>query len=386
MKPVFVTYASAGNGHRSAAQASAEALNAAGRTPVIADVLDFADPVFRKIYSDIYHMAGEHSHGVCGAMYKITDTKRETSSIVKMIDRISLSRTGPFAGFVKDNSPDSVLATHFLPMSAVAWMKRQGLYSGSLFAAVTDYDLHQMWLSEEVDTYFVANHEIEEKLCGMGIPPGRIVVSGIPVRESIAMASGKPAKQTGSSLSILFLASSIADEKALQIVDLLLSLPEKVNLDVVCGRNESLFGTLEKKLSAGNTSFSLTGFTDKIQKHYSAADVIVTKPGGLTISESLCFGLPMLFVHPIPFQETRNAEFIQRKGAGWLVSDLSSLGKMTRILASEPLLLEKTRKSCRSLARPDASRIIAHEVIRRSINPACLRPETAPPAETAETR
>jgi len=98
----------------------------------MADVLDFTDPVFRLFYSDVYQMAGEHSHGLCGAMYRLTDISPDKSSIVRMIDRISLNRTQPFADFIKKTTPDSFVATHFLPMSIAARMKRHGLYSGPL--------------------------------------------------------------------------------------------------------------------------------------------------------------------------------------------------------------------------------------------------------------
>ena len=94
----------------------------------MADVLDFTDPVFRLFYSDVYQMAGEHSHGLCGAMYRLTDISPDKSSIVRMIDRISLNRTQPFADFIKKTAPEAFVATHFLPMSIAARMKRHGQY------------------------------------------------------------------------------------------------------------------------------------------------------------------------------------------------------------------------------------------------------------------
>lgn len=385
MKPVLVSYASAGNGHRTAARAIAEALDDAGRTPILTDALDFADPVFRRVYSDLYHVAGEHSHGVCGAMYRLTDTSRENSSIVKMIDKVSLHRTHPFTRFVTENKPDSVVATHFLPMSAVAKLKNKGIFSGSLFAVITDYDLHNMWFSADVDGYFVATREIERKLIDMGVSEDCIVLSGIPVRKDLLDV--EPVRKEGcTSLSVLFLASSIADDKAVQIVHLLRALPERIDLSVICGRNESLFDTLCRKSDNGTRPLKVFGFVEDIQEHYARTDLLITKPGGLTIAEALCFGIPMLLVHPIPYQETRNAEFVQGNSAGWKISDLRSLGKMTRLLYRERTLLKKAREACLKLSRPEASGIIAHEVIRRSIPPGPTQKEIIPDALAVKSR
>lgn len=367
---MLIAYAAAGNGHRSAAEAIAESVRAAGRSAEMADVLDFSDPVFRLFYSDVYQMAGEHSHGLCGAMYRLTDISPRKSAIVRIIDRISLNRTQPFADFIKKTAPEAFVATHFLPMSIAARMKRHGLYSGPLFAVITDYDLHHLWFSEEVDCYFAGSAEIVTRLSGMGVPPERIAVSGIPVRRKIAEAARGMARPAGSSLSVLFLASSIADDKAVQIVDLLLSLSGKVNLKVICGRNRSLLKTLGKHPLRGKDGFEVLGFTEDIHHHYGEADLLVTKPGGLTVAEALCFGLPMIFVHPIPFQETRNAEFIQKQGGGWTVSDLVSLGRIVCLLSSERNLLVRARAACSGIARPGAAKIIADEVIRRSFRSA----------------
>ncbi len=387
MKPVLVCYASAGNGHRTAAKAVAESIDATGRTPVLADILDFTDPVFRRIYSDVYHAAGEHSHGVCSAMYRLTNTSRDKSPIVRMIDRVNLNRTHPFTRFIIENRPDSVVATHFLPMLAVAELKNKEIFSGSLFAVVTDFDLHQMWFSPYVDGYFVATSEIEGKLIAKGVPKERIVMSGIPVRSLIADGCHDSANSMRTdSFSLLFLASSIADDKAIQIFDLITSLRKNITLSIICGRNESLYNTLREKTARGTSKVEIFGFVNDIQRHYARSDLLITKPGGLTVAESLCFGLPMLLVYPIPFQETRNAEFVQRNGAGWLVSGLSSLGRMTDLLFRERQLLRKAKQSCLALSRPEASKIIAHEVIRRSISSTLLRKEISPAALAAGSR
>lgn len=367
---MLIAYATAGNGHRSAAAAIAESVRAAGRFAEMADVLDFTDPVFRLFYSDVYQMAGEHSHGLCGAMYRLTDIHPDKSSIVRMIDRISQNRTQSFADFIKKTAPEAFVATHFLPMSIAARMKRHGQYGGPLFAVVTDYDLHHLWFSEEVDCYFAGSMEIVTRLTGMGVPSERIVVSGIPVRRKIAEAAHGMARLAGPSLSVLFLASSIADDKAAQIVDLLLSLSGKVNLKVICGRNRSLLKTLGEHPLRGKYGFEVLGFTEDIHHHYAEADLLVTKPGGLTVAEALCFGLPMIFVHPIPFQETRNAEFIRKQGGGWIVSDLFSLDRIVRLLSSERNLLVRARAACFGIARSGAAEVIADEVTRRTLHSA----------------
>ena len=325
MNNFLVAYASAGNGHRTAAKALKESLASVGEPVMLADVLDFSDPVFRRVYSDMYNVVGERSHGVCKAMYRITDRNREESGLVKIIDRVSDKRVHAFSRFVLENNPECVVATHFLPMTSVARLKSKGLYDGLLFSVITDYDLHQMWFSPQVDGYFTATDEIAAKLEKLGVGADRIVASGIPVRRRFLAAA--QVKVTRPKLSVLFLASSIADEKALHIIDQLTALGDRVELTVICGRNEDLLKKLQ--LDGGpEKGLNVYGFVDDIERFFTEADILITKPGGLTVAEALCCALPMILVYPIPFQETRNADFLQKRGAGVYLEEVSRMGAL----------------------------------------------------------
>lgn len=364
MRPVFVIYASSGNGHRAAAEAVSEALRDMGKESVTADVLQFADPFFRSVYSDGYHLAGEHSRPFCRAIYRITDRDRSESKIVQLIDRFSVDRIARFSRFLGENNPECVVATHFLPMYAVARQKARGLYKGELHAVVTDLDIHRMWVCAHVNRYHLPSEAAARKLWMMGVPESYTKVTGIPVKRAFCRKPERdPAK--GDPLNVLLLGSSIPDGKVLQAVAGILERVKRVRLTVIAGRNPGLFERLtrQKPETGGDQNLTVLPFVRNVAPLFASSDLLITKPGGLTTAEAACCSLPMLLVDPIPCQETKNAEILEKAGAGEWVKNIRELPQKVLELDRDRGRLLQMQESCRDIARPEAARAVAADIV-----------------------
>lgn len=363
MKPVLVAYASAGNGHRSAAKALGEALVKTATPHFLADVLNFSDPLFRGVYSNLYEILGEHAHGPCKAMYRLTDRSRRESRLLRFIDALSRRKVLPFRSFVSDNEPSGAICTHFLPQLVLLNMREQGIFEGPIYACITDFDLHRMWYCPGTDGYFVASGRVYQKLLALGAPRERIFRTGIPVAGRFAGLA--PAVPDRDGMKFLFLASSIPDSKVEEILRNLLSSGLPLNLRIVAGRNWTLENRLRQGPFTGDPRLQIYGYVDNMQDHMNWADLILTKPGGLTTSEALCAGTPMLLISPIPFQETYNAQFLEEEGAGLLCESPENVLLQTARLIRQPLELEAMARKAAMLGNPEA----ATEIVGTILNP-----------------
>jgi processive 1,2-diacylglycerol beta-glucosyltransferase len=361
MKPFLLPYVAAGNGHKSAALALKEAFETDGIPCTVVDVLNFSDRVFRMLYSNMYEIIGEHSHTSCGAIYKLTDQDREESRFVKFVDRFSELSLNQFQDFVKDNEPPVALCTHFLPQALLSSMKSKGLYSGRIYGCVTDFDLHLMWVCPNMDGYFVANDDIRNKLMKLGVDKFRIMATGIPVNSRFSCLQSDDGRNSGR-MRILLSGSSISDKKVIAILEGLNNLELPMDVDVITGRNETLYYRLENFRGCPPMKVFVRGFVNNMEELMAEADLMVTKPGGLTISEALCAHLPMLLFAPIPFQETKNALFLDTRGAGVLCEDIRDILHKVSHFFRHPDDLQKMRRECGRLARPMAAVTIAEAV------------------------
>ncbi len=367
MKPFLLPYVTAGNGHRSASMSLKEAFEREDKPCVTVDVLNFSDRVFRMIYSNIYEVIGEHSHSSCGAIYKLTDQDREESHLVKLVDRLSEISLNQFRSFITDNDPPAVICTHFLPQAILAKMKTRGLYSGQVYSCITDFDLHRMWFCHGIDGYFVSNRNIRDKLIHLGVDGEKIEITGIPVNSKFCNLPRKSGPMD-SRMRILFSGRSISDKKVFSILEGLNDLELPLDLEIITGRNEALFDRLKDFSSCPPVRINIHGFVDNMDELMTKADLMITKPGGLTISEALCAQLPMILFSPIPFQETKNAIFLDSQGAGCLCEDIKDVLNRISQLFHCPEKIEKMKNRCSELARPMASSNIVKRVIRRDLS------------------
>jgi processive 1,2-diacylglycerol beta-glucosyltransferase len=229
-----------------------------------------------------------------------------------------------------------------------------------VWVQVTDFDVHYLWIRRHMVGYFAASEEVAWRMRDRGVPAERIHVTGIPVmpvfrelpsREVCAGEIGiDPAETT-----LLMMAGGLGIGELPELAGRLLSLERSFRIVALAGKNERLKSDLERLAREHGDRLLPVGFTTTIERFMAASDLAVSKPGGLTTSECLAAGLPMIVVSPIPGQEERNADFLLENGAALKAHDAAGLEFRVSELLDHPERLRDMRRAARRIARPRAA-------------------------------
>jgi len=352
---ILIAYARAGTGHRRAAEALESYLkkNYKQLDVQAADILDYANFLFRDLYSRGYSFIIGKAPFLWKLIYRFTSSGnlRGINRVLGYwVNRLSTKR---FRQFLLANNFDVILATHFLPCETAGVLKKDNLINSRLISIVTDFNVHPCWITEGVDEYIAAGEFAVSQLEGFGINKDKIRLSGIPVdlkfsqRLDRRAACEKLGLKQGE-FTVLIATAAFGLRPIEKIVDLLRA---EVQMLVICGNNNRLLKRL-----AGN-SYPLVkpfGFVENIEELMAASDVIITKPGGLTCSESLAMGLPMIFIAAIYGQETKNARILEDYGVGVSADDLTALRDMVINYKNNPRMLNAVRERISRFAKPFA--------------------------------
>ena len=332
---------------------------------VVMDLLDFSSDLFKWTYSDVYAFVSEHSHLACRLMYDLTDKNREESAALRLFEKITIENVRKFMRYISENEPGVCVCTHYFPLNVLSRMKDEGLYKGDLYTVITDFGLRRMWVKDCVDRYFISGDRVLRGLLALGVPREKISVTGIPVSRKFASLKAAPRDFAKKRPSVLFVASSIPNILVLDILAALSDSGHAMDVTVVTGRNRDLMTDLQNIAAGGRITLNILGFVDNLEELMAGASVMITKPGGLTVSEALCAGVPMILVNPIPKQETKNSAYLQEKGAGILARTAGDVGKIIRRLFNDRPVLSEMERAAYSIAYPGAADDVATAVLQR---------------------
>lgn len=367
MDRLLVLSVSAGTGHLRAADAvCAAAAQAPGVTARHLDVLDFSSPRLRRLYADRYMALVRRRPELWRFIYRATHAASPEHRMERIRRAIERSQTAPLAGAIKAFRPTAILCTHFLPAELLA-TRAVDPGGAPVWVQVTDFDLHRMWVHQNVDGYLAPNDEVAFLLRARGVPAGRIVVAGIPVMPAFALPLSRMACAAALELdparpTVLYIAGHDAGT-ACRIARRLLDAAPDFQLIVLAGREAGALAQLAPLAAAHPSRVRTLGYTRQIERLMRCADLVIGKSGGLTVAECMAVGVPMLVYAPIPGQEERNADYLLEHGAGLKANDADTLAYRLRRLLDEPGLLERLRDSARALGRPDAARVALRAVL-----------------------
>lgn len=368
-KRILVLSASAGAGHVRAAEAveRAVALEGAAEEVRNVDTLAYTNRVFRHLYSKTYIEMVNKMPEVLGWLYDQLDKPWQHERRRLALDKLN---TRPFVKMLAEYRPDLIVCTHFLPAEIISWLKAKGRADFPLAVVVTDFDVHAMWLCRHAEHYFVALEETRVHLEKLGVPAGRVSVTGIPIDPVFAERKDKGEMRSKHGLdldktTILLSAGGFGVGPVEHMLESLSDMRHPAQVVALCGRNDELKRRVErlsaKLTGARQLSIKAIGHTNEMDEYMSAADILLGKPGGLTTSEALAKGLAFVIVNPIPGQEERNSDHLLEEGVAIRCNNLPALAyKIDRLLA-EPARFEAMRAAARRMARPEAAR----EIVRK---------------------
>lgn len=370
-KVLAVLSVSAGAGHVRAAeaiQAYAEKYYGDAVETAHIDVMSLVGTLFKKLYAESYISIVEHHPSLWGYLYRKSDGQQADKMLARF--RLALERlnTRKFLSALKKLNPEYVICTHFLPAELLARMIRHEKFDKPVWVQVTDFDIHTLWVQKHMAGYFAASGEVAARMVDRGIAREIIHITGIPVmpvfseklsrEECCSELDIDPHKPT-----LLMMSGGFGVGGIDALAERLLAMPGEFQIIALAGKNEELLQKL--RILAGRYAGKLfpLGFTRTIERIMTCADFAITKPGGLTSSECLAMGLPMIVVSPIPGQEERNADYLLESGAALKAYDAAGLVYRAATLLQNPKRLNELRQKAAAIGRPDAGRRVLETVL-----------------------
>jgi processive 1,2-diacylglycerol beta-glucosyltransferase len=394
-RTLLILSVSAGAGHVRAA----EALRARAEADypdvkaIHLDLMEWVPSVFRKVYAESFLYVVERYPEVWGYLYGRTDKPpREFSKVETLRKALERLNTVRFMKVLKDLNPDHVVCTHFLPAQLLSRKIGKGVFKLPVWVQVTDFDVHRLWIHPHMSGYFAASEEVAWRMADKGIDRSTIEVTGIPIMPAFSAGLDKAECARGLGLDpgkpVLALMAGGAGVGAGtggggldQTAARLLAMPGDFQVVALAGRNGKLLADLNRLAEVHPGRLVPMGFTRTIERLMAASDVAVTKPGGLTSSECLAMGLPMILVNPIPGQEERNADYLLENGAALKAYDASGLSFRVKNLLENPVRLAELKKNALALGKPHAAAAVLGRVLG---TPASGKPSAASGAGKAK--
>jgi processive 1,2-diacylglycerol beta-glucosyltransferase len=369
---IFVMSAAVGAGHLRAAQAVELALRQLAPDAQVRniDVLELTNAAFRRIYGRAYLDLVNKAPHVLGYIYDLMDKPSRSGKDRRDQFRLAFEKLNlqAFIDLLKEQRPDLAINTHFLPAEIIAHLRRRRRWHIPQTTVTTDFDTHRLWVNQPCEHYFTATEEGALGLAAWGVPRQTITPTGIPIHPAFAQIKERDEVLRRHALRgdrpiVLQLAGGFGVGPIGRIYTALLEVQLPLEIIVVTGRNEQARRGLETITVPPRHRVHLLGFTDQMDELMAAADLLVSKPGGLTTSEALARGLPLAIVQPTPGQEDRNSDFLLENGAAIKINNLAVLAHKVQQVLSDAPRLEMLKQRARALGRPQA----AFDVVRQSL-------------------
>lgn len=374
-KKILILSASVGAGHMRAAEAVELSLKQLAPDAHIknVDVITLSNALFKRLYATAYLDIVNKAPQLAGLFYDLTDKAADTASrkhkLKMLVQRANLTAlTKLIEGERGEAGWDIIVNTHFLPAELIARLRRKRKGPQKHVTVVTDFDAHGFWVNEPTDHYFAATEEAAISLGRWGVERSRITVTGIPIhpvfadektRESCIAKHGLSADKP----NILLLAGGFGVGPIEMLYESILKVEKPIHIAAVCGKNAALKTKLEKIKLPPRHRATIFGFTKEMDELMAAADLVVSKPGGLTTSECLARGVPMAIVNPIPGQESRNSDYLLENIAAIKLNSAAIAPIKIEALLADSARLKTLRTNARRLGHPRAGFDIAEAVL-----------------------
>ena len=365
MKKILIFYASFGGGHLSAAKSIEKYLlkNYKEIDVELIDCMKYVNKAFEKISTTAYKEMAKKMPWAWGKIY----SSSQKGPLAHISSKANSFMAIKLLKLLREKNPDIVISTHPFGSQMCSYLKRKKKVDFKIATIMTDFKSHDQWLvgADYTDYFFVSNTDMQKELKEKNIDENKVIVTGIPVREEFLIPHNN--EQTLNDLEfsnekkvVLFFGGGefgLGKEMTLNVLECLLSKCKNAQVIAISGKNEvmkSKFENLVKRYSR-EQDVRIFEFTDKVAEYMSISNLVVTKPGGLTSSESLVSHLPMVLINPIPGQEEENAEFLEsKKVAKWIKKD-DDINFTFNILVNDNTILNNMKENTYLIAKPNAT-------------------------------
>lgn len=367
---VLLMYITKVSGHRQATVAIQQALRQLEpdiEAPAI-NGFGYTYPILEKIINKAYLSVIKRTPKVWDYLYDNPKIVKNSQSIQNFLHKTSHEK---IEKLIQRHRPQAIVCTQAFPCGMVADYKISHNFDILLIGVLTDFSPHSYWINEGVDYYVVPSEEVKERLVAKGVAPERVRVYGIPLRprfnepvDRIAIAEKMGLDPEVPTILVMGGGQGLGPIK--KIVKSLGKMNMFVQIIVLSGVNKKIVNSLRRYAAKADKKILVFEFVTNVEELMTLADLIVTKPGGMTTAESLTKGLPMVVINPIPGQEMRNTDFLIQQGIGIRVHDVDDIGGEVEVLLRSPERLAAMRKAALAHAKPHASLDIARLILGAS--------------------
>ena len=349
MNKILILTTSTGEGHNQAAKSISTTFEKYGYKVICHDFLKNNSKLLTKLFIRGYEISASIFPKTYGFAYKITDKTfiNKLLSLVFSITKIKINK------LINNIQPDIILVTHPFAVTIVSSLKRKGINIPAI-VIVTDFRAHSTYINKNIDAYITASDETKQNLYKQGIDINKIFTYGIPVKDDFFNNNldTTSLKNTDDYFNILLMGGSMGLKNISYVLKELLNNSHKLRITVVCGKNEELRKNLinENVTPLKNKKLHILGFSKDVDSLMDYSDLIITKPGGLTVTEAINKNLPILIPFAIPGQETQNVDFLTSNGYALYVDNLLELNIIIDDLIENRDKLEKMKSNLYKLS------------------------------------
>lgn len=375
MKKILIFYGSYGGGHLSAAKTINEYLekNYSDKVELkVVDCIEYINKYINKVSTEAYKELAKKAPWAWKHVYK--NSQNGALSYISSTTNKLMSHK--LNSLLQEFMPDLIISTHPFATQMCAVLKEREKIDCKLATILTDYHIHAQWLVsyKYVNYFFVANNQMKMDMISKGVSDQRIYVTGIPVSERFLTTYNKeeifkefnlaPTKET-----LLFFAGGeygLGRNTTYIILKILIRLFKDLQVVAISGKNKKMNQKFQKLVETTHSEnrIKILEYTDKVPELMNVCMGVITKAGGLTLTESLVSNLPIAIINPIPGQEEENAEYIVNNGAAiWIKKD-DSIVRIFKYLSRNREKLKEMKEKTKLLAKPNSTKDICEILIK----------------------
>ena len=311
---ILILSAATGGGHLKASEALRNYIiaNSDDDEVVVIDAFKVISNLLDKTVCDGYKFLALKTPKLLGHLYQKTNEPSFLSNIVVNFSETFSQKLIPT---INSEKPDVIISTHPFITEMISYLKSTGITTVPLICLMTDYGSHRAWIADKVDAYVVSTKDMIPEMVAEGVDKNKIYPFGIPVKDVFFDKEDRPALLKSFGLdpnlpTVLIMAGSFGVTNIKKIYRKICQSNSKFQLIVITGKNKHLYTSLSAEVSCSSKVTKLIYYTDKVEEYMHASDLLITKPGGMTVSEALACNIPLAIFDAIPGQEEQNAEFL----------------------------------------------------------------------------
>lgn len=374
MKKVLIFYGSYGGGHLSAARAIKEYIdkNYEDCETMLVDCIEYINKTINKVTTKAYADFAKVAPWAWEYLYR----SGEEGMAAKASELSNKIMSLKLKSLLEEFNPDLIISTHYFSSQMCAVLKARGKINCKIATIMTDYEPHKQWYvgHENIDFIFVAHDKMKTEIMDDGVPKSKIYVTGIPLSNRYLLNYDKEQtlKEFGlvtEKTTVLFFAGGeqgLGNNTTYKILESLIELFPDIQVIAIAGKNEKMKRKFDELVeeSYKKDSIKILEYTNKVPELMSVSDLVITKPGGLTTTESLASGLPIIIINPIPGQEEGNAKFLENSDTAVWIKKGDDIGKVLTSLFSDKEKLKRMKINARLIAKKNSTKDICEITLR----------------------